>query len=75
MNILKGEATFPLAQPGLARTGPARSHAVLREAALMVLADTSARGSFLERRRTERANYSVTSCFLEPEADMTDISQ
>lgn len=46
MNILKGEATFPLAQPGLARTGQARSHAVLGEAALMVLADTSARGSF-----------------------------
>lgn len=68
MNILKGEATFPLAQPGLARTGPASSHAVLGEAALMVLADTSVRGSFFFFRAPQNREGKLLSHFLFPGA-------
>lgn len=62
MNILKGEATFSL--PG--RPGPARSHAA-RGAALMVLADTSARGRFFFGAQQNREGK-LLSHFLFPGA-------
>lgn len=61
MNILKGEATFSLP----ARPGSARSHAA-RGAALMVLADTSARGSFFGAQQNREDK--LLSHFLFPGA-------
>lgn len=64
MNILKGEAMFPR---------PPRPLPCGAGAALMVLADTHV--SELGAQQNREGKLEVTSFFLEPEADMTDISQ